>query len=85
LIVIAAFIFYGLIVSGVIILRIKNKDLHRPYKTYGYPFVPIIFLLFCFTLLIVSVYESPWKSVIGLGLILSGLPFYYYWKKKSAE
>jgi len=85
LIVIAAFIFYGLIVFGVIILRSKDKDIHRPYKTYGYPFVPIIFVLFCLVLLVVSVYESPWKSVIGLGLILSGLPFYYYWKKKLEE
>src|SRR5690606_28256485 len=82
LIVIAAFVFYGLIVLGVILLRHKNRTIHRPYNTLGYPFVPIIFVAFCLILLIVSFFESPNKSIIGIGLILSGLPFYYYWRKQ---
>jgi len=41
--------------------------------------------LFCFIFLIISFYESPWKSIIGIVLILSGLPFYYYWKNKPAR
>ncbi|HVA99148.1 MAG TPA: amino acid permease [Bacteroidia bacterium] len=83
LVIIAAFIFYGLIVFGVIILRIKRKDLERPYKTFGYPFVPIIFTLFCLVLLSISLVESPIKSLVGVLLILSGLPFYYYWRKRE--
>ena len=83
LVIIAAFIFYGLIVFGVIILRIKRKDLERPYKTFGYPFVPIIFTLFCIVLLGISLVESPVKSIVGLVLIFSGLPFYYYWRKRE--
>ena len=83
LVIIAAFVFYGLIVFGVIILRKRKKDLHRPYKTLGYPLVPLIFTLFCLVLLAVTFIESPAKSIIGLMLILSGLPFYYYWKKKN--
>lgn len=82
LVIIAAFVFYGLIVFGVIILRKRKKDLHRPYKTLGYPFVPVIFTLFCVLLLGVTFVESPEKSIIGLILIFSGLPFYYYWKRK---
>src|SRR5690606_2304043 len=81
LIIIAAFIFYGLIVFGVIILRSKDQTL-RPYKTFGYPLVPLVFVAFCIVLLVVSFLESPNKSIIGLLLILSGLPFYYYWKKR---
>ncbi len=82
LVVIVAFAFYGLIVFGVIILRIRKKGLHRPYKTLGYPVVPFVFTLFCVVLLAVTFVESPEQSIIGLILIISGLPFYYYWKKK---
>jgi len=84
LLIIAAFVFYGLIVLGVVILRIRKPDISRPYKTWGYPIVPWIFLIFCGTLLIVSLIESPVKSLIGFCLIFSGLPFYFYWTKKSA-
>ncbi len=83
LVIIAAFIFYGMIVLGVIILRIKRKDLERPYKTFGYPVVPIVFVLFCLTLLSITFVNSPVKSVIGLMLIFSGLPFYFYWRKSK--
>ena len=82
LLVITAFLFFGIIVLGVIILRIKDKTTPRPYKTPGYPFIPIVFVLFCIILLTVSVIESPGKSLVGIGFVFSGLPFYYYWKKK---
>ncbi len=85
LVIIAAFVFYGLIVFGVIILRIKRKDLERPYKTFGYPVVPVVFVLFCLTLLSITFVNSPVKSMIGLLLIFSGLPFYFYWKKSKAH
>ena len=83
LVVIAAFVFYGLIVFGVILLRIKRKDIERPYKTIGYPVVPIVFILFCVVLLTISIIESPGKSIAGSLLIFSGLPFYFYWKRKK--
>jgi len=85
LLIIAAFVFYGLIVLGVIVLRIRKPALPRPYRTWGYPLVPWIFLLFCCTLLVVSVVESPVKSMIGFCLIFSGLPFYYYWNNKMEK
>lgn len=83
LVIISAFIFNGLIVFGVIRLRKKLKEMPRPYKVPLYPFVPVVFVLFCIVLMIISFYESPLKSFIGLSLILSGLPFYYYWNKKQ--
>lgn len=82
MLIITAFIFFGLIVFGVILLRFKDKDLPRPYKVPGYPVVPAVFVIFCIILLVISLIESPVKSVIGIGFIFSGLPFYYYWKKK---
>lgn len=82
LLVIAAFSFYGLIVFGVIILRFKDKS-PRPYKTIGYPVVPLIFSVFCVILLVVSVIESPEKIIIDAVLISLGLPFYYFWRKQK--
>lgn len=85
LVIIAGFIFYGLIVLGVIILRKRKKDLDRPYKTLGYPVVPWLFVLFCVVLLLTSFFESPAKSLMGILLVLSGLPFYYYWKRNGGS
>lgn len=85
LLIITAFIFFGLIVFGVVYLRIKEPLLPRPFKTPGYPFVPIVFVIFCLILLVVSLIESPIKSLIGILLIFSGLPFYYYWNKNKAN
>jgi APA family basic amino acid/polyamine antiporter len=83
LLIFAAFIFYGMVVFGVIILRFKMKDTPRPYKTIGYPVVPILFVIFCIMLVVISIIETPIDSLIGLGLIFSGLPFYLAWKKRS--
>ncbi len=85
LVVIVAFVFYGLIVSSVIILRFKQKETFRPYKSIGYPFIQVIFVVFCMILIGVSIEESPAKSVIGMLLIFTGLPFYYYWSFKNRK
>lgn len=83
LVIIAGFVFYGLIVNAVIILRIKERNRHRPYKSIGYPYIQIIFTLFCVVLIGVSLDQSPIKSIMGMLLIFTGLPFYFYWKSKN--
>src|SRR6476659_1544498 len=80
LVVIVGFVFYGLIVGAVIILRVKQSEIFRPYKSVAYPYIQIIFIAFCILLIGVSIIESPEKSIIGMLLIFTGLPFYYYWK-----
>lgn len=85
MLIIVGFLFFGLVVLGVILLRIKEKDISRPYKMPGYPVVPAVFVLFCILLLGISLYESPGKSLIGIGLVFSGFPFYYYWNKKKRK
>lgn len=85
LVIIAGFLFYGLIVMGVVILRIKDKEHERPYKTIGYPVVPLLFVAFCIALMGVSLVQSPQKSLIGMLLIFTGLPFYYYWRQRNRK
>ncbi|MCB0518629.1 MAG: amino acid permease [Lewinellaceae bacterium] len=81
--VFSQFIFYGLVVAGVFILRRKMADVPRTYKTIGYPVVPVLFLLFCAGLLINTFMERPREAGMGLALIALGAPFYYLFKQKS--
>ncbi|PAC27198.1 APC family permease [Flectobacillus sp. BAB-3569] len=83
MLIFAAFIFYGATTFGVFILRKKMPDAPRPYKVIAYPFVPAIFILFCIVLLVNTLMERPSEALIGLGLMATGLPFYFYWKKGS--
>lgn len=78
-----SFLFYGAIALGVIVLRKKAPQLERPYRTIGYPLVPILFTLFAAAFVIISFLESPLKGILGLGLLLIGLPFYGHWKGKK--
>ena len=80
-IIFSSWFFYGMSAGAVIILRNKNPDLKRPYKTPFYPWIPITFIIFAITITVNTILESPRDAAIGTGIILAGLPFYYYWIK----
>jgi|TARA_B110000263_G_scaffold39240_1_gene30884 APA family basic amino acid/polyamine antiporter len=82
-IIFASWIFYGMSAGAVIILRKKKPDMDRPYKTPFYPWIPIIFILFAIFLTVNTILEAPRDAAIGTGIILAGLPLYYYWKKND--
>lgn len=83
MLIFASFIFYGATTLGVFILRVKMPDAPRPYKAWGYPVIPAFFILFCVALVIVTLIAKPREAMIGLTLMLSGIPFYFYWNRKS--
>lgn len=83
MLIFASFIFYGAGAFGVFILRKKMKDSHRPYKAIGYPIIPLIFVLFCITLVVVTIIQNPRDAGIGLVLVFSGIPFYLFWNRKE--
>ena len=82
-VIFASWILYGMTTAAVVVLRIKQPDLPRPYRTVGYPFVPVLFVLLAFALVLSTLLDSPRESLRGLGLIVLGLPFYFYWKNRS--
>ena len=84
MLVFASFIFYGATALGVFILRYKMPDAPRPYKAWGYPVVPGLFILFCVFLVVITLIGKPREALLGLGLMLTGVPFYFYWRKKEA-
>lgn len=82
MLIFAAFIFYGATALGVFIMRIRRPDLHRPYKAWGYPVVPGLFILFCVGFVFNTIITRPREAGIGLVLIAIGIPFYFYFTKK---
>ena len=62
-----------LAIFGLFLLRWRQPDLPRPYKTWGYPFVPLIYLIITAVTLVFVVFENPKAALGGLGLIVLGL------------
>ena len=81
-VIFASWILYAMTTLAVIVLRIKRPELERPYRTWGYPFVPILFVLVATMLIFATLKDSPWESIKGLVVIAAGLPFYFYWKRR---
>jgi APA family basic amino acid/polyamine antiporter len=82
LVIFPSWILYGMTAASVIVLRIKRPEMNRPFRVPGYPVVPIFFVLVAAALLYSTLLNSPRESGIGLVLIIAGLPFYFYWKRR---
>lgn len=85
MLIFAAFIYYGATTLGVFILRKKMPDTPRPYKAWGYPVIPALFIIFCIFLIGNTIYTRPREAGIGLVLILLGVPFYYIFQKVAKK
>ncbi len=82
MLVFASFIFYGATALGVLLMRHRQPDRERPYRVIGYPFVPIFFGGCCALLVVMTLINQPREALTGLGLIATGLPFYWFWRKR---
>ena len=85
MIIFSVFIFYGATALGVYVLRHRIPDVHRPYKVWGYPVVPAVFILFCVGLFFNTIITRPREAAIGLILIFSGIPVYFFLKRKYSK
>ena len=81
MIIFAVFIFYGATTLGVFILRYRMPEAHRPYKVWGYPYVPAIFIMFCIGLFFNTIITRPREAAIGLILIFAGIPVYFLMRR----
>jgi APA family basic amino acid/polyamine antiporter len=84
-VVFGSWIFYGLVTASIFVFRRKYPHAERPYKAWGYPVVPIVFLLVTGWLLINTMVTSPQSSFIGIGLIILGLPVYFYLNNRGSN
>lgn len=82
MVIFAIWILYAMNIAAVIVLRRKRPDMPRPYRVPGYPIVPVLFVTTAIALLFSTLVESPRESLMGLALILVGVPFYFHWKRR---
>jgi APA family basic amino acid/polyamine antiporter len=81
-VVFASWVFYGMGAAAVFVLR-RRRDLVRPYEVWGYPWVPALFVAFTGALLANTLLTRPRDSLVGLGLMLAGVPFYLFWRRRA--
>jgi APA family basic amino acid/polyamine antiporter len=77
----ALWIFYGLTTASVFVFRRRMPDADRPYRAWGYPVVPVLFLIATAWLLGNTLWATPRQALTGLALIALGLPVYAYWSR----
>jgi basic amino acid/polyamine antiporter, APA family len=82
-VIFAMWIFSAAAIAGVIILRRRLPRLHRPYLVWGYPFLPIAFIIASLAIVANTLITKPLESVLGLGIILGGIPLYFVWRHFS--
>src|SRR5438477_713954 len=83
-IVSADLLFYVLMIAALMILPHKRPDAERPYRTWGYPIVPIISILLAGLLIVDLAFLAPATSGIGMLIVLTGVPVYLFWRKLAA-
>jgi APA family basic amino acid/polyamine antiporter len=81
----AALIFYILTIAGLFLLRWKRPDAERPYKAFGYPVVPILYIIGAATILLVLFIYQTATTWPGLIIVLTGVPIYFIWKFLGAK
>ena len=77
--------FYALAVGAVFVLRRTRPDLPRPYRTWGYPVVPILFLLASVGMIVNALWTDPLNTGVTFGIILLGIPVYLAWRAWSKK
>jgi APA family basic amino acid/polyamine antiporter len=82
-IVSADLIFYALMVGAVIVMRKKAPDIPRPYRTFGYPVVPLIYIILAGLFILDLAYLAPATSGIGYLLVFTGIPVYLVWSRRT--
>ena len=78
-------IFYVLTIFSLFVLRMKKPNLERPYKAFGYPVIPALYILFASLISVDLLIYKPLYTWPGLIIVLTGIPIYYLWKKRNAE
>jgi len=73
--------FYALAVATVFVLRRKRPDMERPYRTWGYPVVPLLFLVASVGMVLNALITTPRDTGLTFGIILAGLPVYWVWRR----
>lgn len=78
-------LFYILTVAGLFILRKKRPDAERPYRAFGYPVLPAVYIILAAGFVVNLLYTKPQFTVPGLVILLAGIPVYLFWRGRSKQ
>jgi APA family basic amino acid/polyamine antiporter len=86
-VIFAVLIFFTLTILAIFVLRVKRPDIPRPYKAFGYPVIPAVYIITTITIMVILLIYKPGYTFPGLGIVILGIPVFYLWKKynKSPE
>jgi basic amino acid/polyamine antiporter, APA family len=84
-VVFSVLIFYALTIAGIFVLRAKRPEAERPYKAFGYPFVPLLYIVAAVAILFVLLLYSTQTAWPGLVIVLLGVPVYLLWSRRSSK
>lgn len=79
----AILVFVALVTASVFVMRRRHPEMPRPYRTWGYPITPALFLVVTALLIGNTVMTAPTQALAGVGLIALGIPFYWYWTREA--
>jgi len=83
-VVFSVLIFYALTIAGIFVLRVKRPHADRPYRAFGYPFIPLLYIVAAVTILFVLLLYKTQTAWPGLVIVLLGVPVYLLWSRRSA-
>ena len=83
-VIFGSWILYAMTAASVFVLRRKRPDMVRPYRVFGYPVVPALFVLVAAVLLVSTLVHSPRESIMGLAFMALGIPIYFYFRRQKA-
>ncbi|MGB8357875.1 MAG: amino acid permease, partial [Bacteroidales bacterium] len=84
-VVFAVLIFYALTILAIFVLRFKRPDAERPYKAFGYPVIPAVYILLATAIMIILLIYKPTFTLRGLVIVLIGIPVYYIWNRFNKQ
>jgi APA family basic amino acid/polyamine antiporter len=82
-VVFAALLFYVLTVIGLFVLRVKYPNAERPYRVYGYPWIPGLYVVGASAIMINLLFVKPTYTWPGLLIVLRGVPVYFFWRRAA--
>jgi APA family basic amino acid/polyamine antiporter len=82
-VIFAVLIFYVLTIAGLFVLRRKRPDAERPYRAFGYPVVPVLYMVLATAIMLVLLFYQTKTSWPGLVIVLLGVPVYFLWKRAN--
>ena len=84
-VIFASWLFYGLAAGSLFVFRKTLPEVQRPYRAWGYPLIPLIFLLATAALLLNTFFAAPRAALRGVAILAIGLPFYWYWSRPKVD